>query len=111
MGCGAQMRWYPIADTTDSAPMKTKLHGQRPQGIMFGALLALGLYTTALPAEEAPKFPSNELMRHYRAMRDPQLSPDGKQALVRIDDATADGGKSHLWLIDVGGGKAPRQLT
>jgi dipeptidyl aminopeptidase/acylaminoacyl peptidase len=49
-------------------------------------------------------------MRHYRAMREPQLSPDGKRALVRVYEATADGGKSHLWLIDVDG-QSPRQLT
>ena len=77
---------------------------------MVGALLVLGLCTSAFPAEETPKFPSNEVMRHYRAMHDPQLSPDGKRALVRVDDATSDGGKSHLWLIDVGGRPA-RQLT
>jgi dipeptidyl aminopeptidase/acylaminoacyl peptidase len=43
-------------------------------------------------------------------MSDPQLSPDGKEVLVRIADATADGGKGHIWLVDVGGGAA-RQLT
>jgi len=43
-------------------------------------------------------------------MSDPQLSPDGKQVLVRIADATADGAKGHIWLVEVGGGAA-RQLT
>jgi dipeptidyl aminopeptidase/acylaminoacyl peptidase len=31
----------------------------------------------------------------------PRLSPDGQQVLVQISDSTADGGKSHLWLIDI----------
>jgi dipeptidyl aminopeptidase/acylaminoacyl peptidase len=43
-------------------------------------------------------------------MSDPQLSPDGKGALVVVTDATAEGGKNHVWLVEVNGG-APRQLT
>ena len=43
-------------------------------------------------------------------MGDPSLSPDAAQVLLRITDSTADGAKSHLWLIDTKGG-APRQLT
>ena len=73
-------------------------------------MATLGLCATAIAAAEPATFPSNEVMRHYRAMHDPQLSPDGKRALVQVDDATADGGKSHLWLIDIGD-KGPRQLT
>ncbi len=61
-------------------------------------------------ADKTPAFPTNEQMRHYKGMSDPQLSPDGKLVLVRIADATADGAKGHIWLIDVGGGAA-RQLT
>jgi len=60
--------------------------------------------------DKPPAFPTNEQLRHYQAMSDPQLSPDGKQVLVRIADATADGGKGHIWLVEVGGGPA-RQLT
>jgi dipeptidyl aminopeptidase/acylaminoacyl peptidase len=55
-------------------------------------------------------FPTNEQMRHYKAMGNPRLSPDGQRVLVQITDATADGAKSHLWLLEVGGGEA-RQLT
>jgi dipeptidyl aminopeptidase/acylaminoacyl peptidase len=58
----------------------------------------------------ALKFPTNEQMRHYRAIGNPRLSPDGMKVLVQISDTTADGAKSHLWLVDVGGGEA-RQLT
>ncbi len=60
--------------------------------------------------EKAPAFPTNEQLRHYKGMSDPQLSPDGTEVLVRIADATADGGKGHIWLVPVGGGAA-RQIT
>ncbi len=63
-------------------------------------------------AQDKPAaFPTNEQMRHYKGMGDPRLSPDGKLVLLRLTDATADGGKAHLWLVDVDGGEAPRQLT
>lgn len=82
------------------------------QTLLLGTVLALasGSATSAIASEETAQFPSNEAMRHFRSLNDPQLSPDGTRALLRVDDAAADGGKSHLWLIDVGG-KAPRQLT
>jgi dipeptidyl aminopeptidase/acylaminoacyl peptidase len=72
--------------------------------------LAFSIASTGYGQEKAPSFPSNEQMRHYKGMSDPQLSPDGKEVLVRIADATADGGKGHIWLVDVAGGGA-RQLT
>ena len=58
----------------------------------------------ATPAanDKAASFPTNEQMRHYKGMSDPQVSPDGKQVLVRIADATADGAKGHIWLVEVG---------
>jgi dipeptidyl aminopeptidase/acylaminoacyl peptidase len=61
-------------------------------------------------AAVAPAFPTNEQMRHYRTMGNPRLSPDGQKVLLQVADSTADGGKSHLWLVDVGVGAA-RQLT
>jgi dipeptidyl aminopeptidase/acylaminoacyl peptidase len=61
-------------------------------------------------AAEEEHFPTNEEMRHFRLLSDPRLSPDGTRAVVVVNDATADGGKSHLWLVDCGGG-SPRQLT
>ena len=60
--------------------------------------------------DKPPSFPTNEQLRHYKGMSDPQLSPDGNEVLVRIADATADGGKGHIWLVEVKGGGA-RQLT
>jgi dipeptidyl aminopeptidase/acylaminoacyl peptidase len=58
----------------------------------------------------AASFPNNEQLRHFKTMSDPRLSPDGKRILIRITDATADGAKSHLWLVGVQG-EDPRQLT
>src|SRR5580698_10860238 len=78
--------------------------------IFLSGILSLCLSLAAPAAEEPDSFPSNEVMRHFRSLNDPQLSPDGTHALLRVDDGAADGGKSHLWLIDVGG-KKPRQLT
>jgi dipeptidyl aminopeptidase/acylaminoacyl peptidase len=54
--------------------------------------------------------PSNEDLRHVRAIAEPQVSPDGGRVLIRVTDATADGGRHHLWLVDVGANTA-RQLT
>ena len=44
------------------------------------------------------------------AIAEPQVSPDGTRVLIRVTDATADGGHQHLWLLDVGSNTA-RQLT
>jgi dipeptidyl aminopeptidase/acylaminoacyl peptidase len=74
------------------------------------ALMGSVVFGQDKPADGVLTFPTNEQLRHYKAMGDPQLSPDGKSVLVRITDATADGAKSHIWLVDVGGGAA-RQLT
>jgi dipeptidyl aminopeptidase/acylaminoacyl peptidase len=59
----------------------------------------------ASPATEArtaavtePHFPTNEDLRHLKAIGAPQLSPDGKLVLFTVTEATADGGKTHLWL-------------
>lgn len=62
----------------------------------------------------AKKFPDNAGLRHVRAMSLPKLSPDGRSVLVQIADATADGGKPHLWLVKIAAAGAPasdRQLT
>ncbi len=63
------------------------------------------------PSEKTATFPTNEQIRRFKAMSSPRLSPDGRHALVQIADATADGGKTHLWLIDTEGSGEPRQLT
>jgi dipeptidyl aminopeptidase/acylaminoacyl peptidase len=77
----------------------------------FRVLLAAPFALVAVSAAQTPDaFPSNEVMRHYRTMGDPRLSPDGTAALIQVHDSTADGGKGHLWLVPVDGGE-PRQLT
>jgi len=50
------------------------------------------------------------MLRHFRSMDSPRLSPDGQQVLIRVIDDTAHGGRAHLWLADVSG-KPCRQLT
>ncbi len=76
----------------------------------IAAAIVLATIALRCGAEITPAFPSNEDLRHFGALADPQLSPDGTRALLRVTDSTADGGKTHLWLLDVGGA-APRQLT
>ena len=56
------------------------------------------------------RFPSNENLRHVRSIGQPRLSPDGRSVLIEVSDATADGGKSHVWLVDAEANTA-RQLT
>lgn len=76
----------------------------------LGCVLGLVVILASPAAETPDQLPSNEVLRHYLALANPQLSPDGKHALLHVSEATADGGKSHVWLIDVEGGP-PRQLT
>lgn len=61
-------------------------------------------------AAGADRFPSNEDLRHIRSIAQPRLSPDGESVLVQIADSTADGGKTHIWLVDIRQ-NAARQLT
>ncbi len=61
--------------------------------------------------EAAPHYPTSEELRHIKAIGQPLLSPDGKQVLFSLTDSTADGAKTHLWLVSAGGGEKARQLT
>jgi dipeptidyl aminopeptidase/acylaminoacyl peptidase len=72
-------------------------------------LLSLPLICTSLRAED-PRFPNSEDLRHLKTISAPELSPDGKQVLFTMTDSTADGARSHIWLVPVAGGTA-RQLT
>ncbi|MBB5056991.1 dipeptidyl aminopeptidase/acylaminoacyl peptidase [Granulicella aggregans] len=79
--------------------------------LAFVPLVPFVMLAGIAAAEEKPAtFPTNEQLRHFKAMGDPRLSPDGKQVLIRMVDATADGAKGHLWLVPVDG-SAARQLT
>ena len=73
-------------------------------------MAALVVFSLPLRSADPPAFPSNEDLRHFRTLDGPRLSPDGHRILVRIVDATADGAKSHLWLVDVDSNSF-RQLT
>jgi dipeptidyl aminopeptidase/acylaminoacyl peptidase len=75
-----------------------------------GLLAVVCLSTAIAPAHADDHFPSNEDLRHVRSMAQPRLSPDGRSVLIQITDATADGAKSHIWLVDVQQNTA-RQLT
>ena len=75
--------------------------------VVVGVLLCAGSFQ--LHAADSG-LPSNEDLRHVRALAEPQVSPDGDRILFRLTDATADGGRHHLWLVDVGANTA-RQLT
>ncbi len=76
-------------------------------GTVVPAVLAL---SSLAQQPDASRFPTSEDLRHIKALASPQLSPDGTQVLFTVTDATADGAKSHLWIVPVSGGSA-RQLT
>lgn len=73
-------------------------------------LILLALLPPFAHSADAPNFPTNEDLRHFRSLNAPRLSPDGRQILIRIIDATADGAKSHVWLVDIATNTS-RQLT
>jgi dipeptidyl aminopeptidase/acylaminoacyl peptidase len=79
-------------------------------GVRCAAMAALVLSAVSLSAADDSRFPSNEDLRHVRAMAQPRLSPDGRSVLLQVIDSTADGAKSHLWLVDIKLNTA-RQLT
>src|ERR1700721_949106 len=57
----------------------------------------------AAPAAIVRTFPTSEELRHLKTMSAPLLSPDGRQVLFTVTEATADGGKTHFWLAAVDG--------
>ena len=69
--------------------------------------------TPVTTSQSALHFPTNEDLRHIKALSSPILSPDGKQILFTVTHATADGAGSHLWVAPVPGTGADkaRQLT
>src|SRR6185503_18435880 len=74
--------------------------------------LALGASALCIASRliAAEALPSNEDLRHVRRLDDPRMSPSGTRVLIHIADATADGGRSHVWLVDVASNQT-RQLT
>jgi dipeptidyl aminopeptidase/acylaminoacyl peptidase len=67
--------------------------------------------TLPAPAATEPHYPTNEDLRHLKALGSLQLSPDGKLVLFALTEATADGAASHLWLTSVGSQDKARQIT
>src|ERR1700761_5576338 len=72
-------------------------------------IFLIGIAAQVQAADTA--YPSNEDLRHVRAIADPRISPDGSQVLLRISEPTVDGGKGHIWLVDAVGERTARQLT
>ncbi|HEV2214981.1 MAG TPA: prolyl oligopeptidase family serine peptidase [Terracidiphilus sp.] len=73
---------------------------------------------SATLAQEVPphfsgiaRFPTTNDLRQLKVINSVALSPDGHQALFTMLDTTADGAKSHLWLVNTSGASQPRQLT
>jgi dipeptidyl aminopeptidase/acylaminoacyl peptidase len=80
------------------------------KALHLSALLAVCTVSPRIVCADEVKFPANEDLRHVRTMAQPRLSPDGRSVLIQITDSTADGAKSHLWIVDIKQ-NAPRQLT
>ena len=80
--------------------------------VLAGISLAQSSPTSAAAAT-APHFPTNEDLRHLKALSAPILSPDGKEVLFTLTHATADGAANHLWIVSVASGSSDkaRQLT
>ena len=88
------------------------LSGMRKMYVTASILFVIALIAVRsqkLVAQEA-HFPTNEDLRHTRGIGQPRLSPDAQSVLIQVSDATADGGRSHLWLVDIKQ-NAARQLT
>ena len=78
---------------------------------MKGTLAAAAMLLTGMSTMVAQQhFPTNDDLRHLRAISSPQMSPDLKHVVVTVQDGTADGGRTHLWLLSTDGGPY-RQLT
>jgi dipeptidyl aminopeptidase/acylaminoacyl peptidase len=76
------------------------------------AQVGAGSSNDAKPAAvTGPHFPTSEDLRHLKALGAPLLSPDGKLVLFTVTEATADGGKTHLWLASTASGDKARQIT
>jgi len=83
--------------------------------VLAGISLSAAAQPSPTPAASTatPHFPTNEDLRHLKALSSPILSPDGRQVLFTLTHATADGAASHLWIVSASPTSAdkPRQLT
>ncbi|HEY4130353.1 MAG TPA: hypothetical protein VGM50_07025, partial [Gemmatimonadaceae bacterium] len=89
--------------------MHTRLH-------LAASLFSAGTIALAIPvrttAAQTPSahFPTNEDLRHTRALGDPHLSPDGRSVLFTVTEPTVAGASTHFWVADVGANTS-RQIT
>jgi dipeptidyl aminopeptidase/acylaminoacyl peptidase len=73
-------------------------------------LAIVSLSASASAQTPSSHFPTNDDLRHTRALNDPRLSPDGRSVLLNMTESTVDSAVNHLWIIDVATNTA-RQLT
>jgi dipeptidyl aminopeptidase/acylaminoacyl peptidase len=82
----------------------------RHPALLLGVVL-LSATSTAIAAQTTgAHFPTNEDLRHTRALDDPRLSPDGRLVLFTATEPTVDGASTHIWLADVAANTS-RQIT
>jgi hypothetical protein len=86
-----------------------------PRNLPFRSQLALAFFLSlgaAACAQNSPRFPTTDDLRHLKQIGALALSPDGTQALFAVTESTADGAKSHIWLVSTSGAADTlRQLT
>src|ERR1700684_4130938 len=82
---------------------------RRQAGAFYGARCEIAAGIVQAQQSAAPHFPTTEDLRHLKSIGGPQLSPDGKQALFTVLDATADGAKAHVWVVATSGSEKARQ--
>jgi dipeptidyl aminopeptidase/acylaminoacyl peptidase len=63
------------------------------------------LSVSGIAMAEVPHFPRNDEIRNVRAISGAQISPDGTHVLTAITDTTADGGRSHLYVLNRDGSR------
>ncbi len=86
-----------------------------PRNLLYRAHFCVALLlslSATVKAADSPRFPTTDDLRHLKTLGAPQLSPDGTQALFTITESTADGAKTHIWLVSTSGAAdSLRQLT
>jgi dipeptidyl aminopeptidase/acylaminoacyl peptidase len=104
--------WFFAVRIVYSERMFSSLRCTLPWMTAFTVLIvSSAAFVAHTQQSTAAHFPTTEDLRHLKSIGGPQLSPDGSQALFTIADATADGAKSHIWVVATSGSDKARQLT
>ncbi|MGB6974593.1 MAG: prolyl oligopeptidase family serine peptidase [Terracidiphilus sp.] len=83
-----------------------------PRSLLSCLLLSALVAVPALSQTKTDAhFPTTNDLRQLKALGGVELSPSGAQALFAVTSSTADGAKTHLWLVPTSGDQQPRQLT